>query len=93
MANLCVVLHLIGYKRNPNIKNKLVVDDKVSDVVRKIFEMYDNGVGSVLITKYLNDNHYLPPRAYRMTGKVIDENDFEHNWNEVASMNILKNEV
>ena len=93
MANLCVVLHLIGYKRNPNIKNKLVVDDKVSDVVRKIFEMYDNGVGSVLITKYLNDNHYLPPRAYRMTGKVIDENDFEHNWNEVAIMNILKNEV
>ena len=39
MANLCVVLHLIGYKRNTNIKNKLVVDDKVSDVVRKILDI------------------------------------------------------
>ena len=82
-----------GYKRHSSIKNKLVIDEKVADVVRKIFEMYDNGVGSVLITKYLNDNHYLPPRAYRQIGKVIDENDFEHNWNEVAIMAMLKNEV
>lgn len=82
-----------GYKRNPNIKNKLIIDEKVADVVRKIFEMYDNGIGSVLITKYLNDNHYLPPRAYRQIGKVIDENDFEHNWNEAQIMIMLKNEV
>lgn len=82
-----------GYKRNPSIKNKLIVDENVANVVRKIFEMYDNGIGSVLIVKYLNDNNYLPPKAYRQTGKVVDENDFKHKWNEVAIMNILKNEV
>lgn len=82
-----------GYKRHPSMKNKIIVDENVADVVKKIFEMYDNGVGSVLITRYLNENHYLPPRAYRKTGKIIDANDLEHTWNEVAIMNILRNEV
>ena len=49
-----------GYKRHPTIKNKLVIDNNVAYVVRKIFDMYDNGVGSVLIKKYLDDNHYNP---------------------------------
>ena len=81
-----------GYKRHPTIKNKLVIDNNVAYVVRKIFDMYDNGVGSVLIKKYLDDNHYNPPKVYRQTGLVQNENGTK-TWNEVAIMNILQNEV
>lgn len=81
-----------GYKRHPTIKNKLVIDNNVAYVVRKIFDMYDNGVGSVLIKKYLDDNHYNPPKVYRQTGLVQNENETK-TWNEVGIMNILQNEV
>lgn len=81
-----------GYKRHPSIKNKLVIDYNVAHVVKKIFEMYDNGVGSSNIVKYLNQNHYLPPRCYRQIGKVQDET-CENQWNEVAIMDMLRNEV
>ncbi len=81
-----------GYKRHPTIKNKLIIDNNVAYVVRKIFDMYDNGVGSILIKKYLDENHYNPPRVYRQTGLVQDENGVK-TWHEVAIMNILQNEV
>ena len=82
-----------GYKRHPTIKNKLIVDEQVRNVVEKIFEMYANGHGSVEIVNYLNSNKYLSPTGYRKTGLVQDENKINYNWNEVTLYNMLKNEV
>ena len=82
-----------GYKKHPTIKNKLIIDDHVRDIVEKIFDMYANGHGSVEIVTYLNSNHYLAPTGYRKTGIVQDENKIEYNWNEVTLCNMLKNEV
>ena len=82
-----------GYKMHPNIKNKLIVDEKVRDVIEKIFCMYANGHGSSEIVKYLNNHQYLSPTGYRKTGIVQDENKTNYNWNEVTLCNILKNEV
>ncbi len=91
--NICVVFQHIGYKRHPNIKNKLVIDENVADIVRKIFDMYANEHGSVEIVNYLNIHHYLSPTGYRKTGVVQDENKTNYNWNEVTLCNMLKNEV
>ena len=91
--NICVVFQHIGYKRHPSIKNKLVIDENVADIVRKIFDMYANEHGSVEIVNYLNNHHYLSPTGYRKTGVVQDENKTNYNWNEVTLCNILKNEV
>ena len=82
-----------GYKKHPNIKNKLVVDRKVQSVVEKIFNMYAHGHGSSEIVNYLNSNQYLSPSGYRKTGIVQGENKAEYNWNEVTLCNMLKNEV
>ena len=82
-----------GYKKHPSIKNKLVVDNKVKNVVEKIFDMYSNGHGSKEIVNYLNNNKYLSPSGYRKTGVVQDENKIGYNWNEVTLCNMLKNEV
>ncbi len=92
-VNICVVHQHIGYKRHPNIKNKLVIDENVADIVRKIFDMYANGHGTVEIVNYLNIHHYLSPTGYRKTGLVQDENKTNYDWNEVTLCNMLKNEV
>ena len=63
-----------GYRRHPSIKNKLIIDEQVKDVVEKIFDMYANSHGSVEIVKFLNSNKYLSPTGYRKTGIVQDEN-------------------
>ena len=63
-----------GYKRHPTIKNKLIIDEQVRDIVEKIFDMYTNGHGSVEIVKFLNSNKYLSPTGYRKTGIVQNEN-------------------
>ncbi len=82
-----------GYKRHPTIKNKLIVDEQVKDIVEKIFDMYANGHGSSEIVNYLNNSKYLSPTGYRKTGIVQDENKTSYNWNEVTLCNMLKNEV
>lgn len=93
MESICVVFQHIGYKRHPSIKNKLIIDDNVKDVVEKIFDMYANGQGSVEIVNYLNTNKYLSPTGYRKTSVIQDENKTNYDWNEVTLCNMLKNEV
>ena len=82
-----------GYKRHPSIKNKLIIDEQVRNVVEKIFNMYANGHGSSEIVNFLNLNKYLSPAGYRKTGRIRDENKTNYNWNEVTLCNMLKNEV
>ncbi len=93
MENIYVVFQHIGYKRHPSIKNKLIIDEQVKDIVEKIFDMYVNGHGSVEIVQFLNKNNYLSPTGYRKTRIVQDENKSNYNWNEVTLCNMLKNEV
>lgn len=93
MANIYVVFQHIGYKRHPSIKNKLIIDEQVKDIVEKIFDMYAKGQGSVEIVNFLNTNKYLSPTGYRKTGIIQDENKTNYDWNEVTLCNMLKNEV
>lgn len=93
MESIYVVRQHIGYKRHPSIKNKLIIDEQVKDIVKKIFDMYANGHGSVEIVSYLNSRKYLSPTGYRKTGLVQDENKINYDWNEVTLCNMLKNEV
>ncbi len=79
--NIYVAFQLIGYKRHPSIKNKLVIDENVADIVRKIFDMYANGHGTVEIVNYLNNNHYLSPTGYRKIGLVQFNNENFTNQN------------
>lgn len=82
-----------GYKRHPTIKNKLIIDEQVRNVVEKIFDMYVNGHGSVDIVNFLNSNKYLSPSGYRKTGIIQDENKTGYNWNEITLCSMLRNEV
>ena len=57
--------------------------------------MAENGIGSKLIVKYLNDNYYLSPSGYRKTNIVqdVDNKYCQYKWNAVTVSAILNNEV
>lgn len=91
--NIYVVHQHIGYKKDLTNKNKLVIDNNVADVVRKIFDMYVNGTGSKLIVEYLNRNQYLSPSGYRKTGIIQNKNKMNYFWNATTVCDMLRNEV
>jgi site-specific DNA recombinase len=66
-----------GY-RIDKITGNIIVNDEQTLIVRKIFEMYNDGYGSVQIANWLNDNGISPaiPGAH---------------WNHYAILYILKN--
>lgn len=54
-----------GYKKDPENKNHLIVDEEAANVVRIIFEMYAAGNTYLEIAKHLNDCGYLIPSEYK----------------------------
>ena len=59
-----------GYRKDPQDHNRLLVDPPAAEVVRRIFTLYESGVGKVGIAKELNAAHIPCPSEYkRLTGE------------------------
>ncbi len=54
-----------GYMKDPENKNRLIIDPVAAEVVKKIFELYISGLGYYKIAKYLNDNDISTPSVYK----------------------------
>ena len=54
-----------GYKRDPENKNHLVIDEEAAQTVRQIFELALAGLGEVNISKELRRRRILKPAAYK----------------------------
>lgn len=54
-----------GYRKDPQNKNALVVDQEAAAVVRDIFNMFLDGMSKNAIVHYLNDHGVLCPAAYK----------------------------
>ena len=54
-----------GYIKDPNNKNKLLIDPVASEVVKEIFELFKSGVGYYNIAKHLNEKGILTPSNYK----------------------------
>ncbi len=54
-----------GYLRDPDDKNSLIIDPVASEIVKKIFELYNNGWGYYKIICYLNDERIPSPYDYK----------------------------
>ena len=53
-----------GYRRDPEDKNHLLIDEPAAEVVRRIFQMVVDGMGSVAIAERLTADRVLIPSAY-----------------------------
>lgn len=55
-----------GYKRNPDDKNKLLIEPETAGVVRRIFSLALSGYGAIYIARLLTQEKILTPAAYKL---------------------------
>ena len=87
-----------GYKIDSNNNNKLIIDDDVCDIVKKIFFLYLKGYGYMGIAKYLNDNKIPSPSYYKyLRGiklNIVSKKARDNiKWSSNSVKSILTNEI
>lgn len=56
-----------GYLKDPDNKNKIIVDEEAARIVKRIFEMYLGGMGLTTIAYTLNEEGVPNPSRYKKT--------------------------
>ncbi len=75
-------------------KKVLVPEEGTSDVVRKIYELFDCGNSITEIISYLYGQHIHRPKEYRSTGHIYCSNgEFLKQWSFTTISTILTNHV
>ena len=88
-----------GYIKDPNDKHKLIIDETVADIVRKIFDWNVNeGLGKIAICHKLNNLGILNPTGHKKIelGQNYENYGIQDNiyaWTPSTIRNILNNEV
>ncbi|MCL1924263.1 MAG: recombinase family protein [Defluviitaleaceae bacterium] len=85
-----------GYKKNPDNKHQLIIDDIPANIIRLIFEMYANGRGYRAIAIHLNNQGILSPIEYKkQTGSnfICSTAKDKTLWTTDTIRNMLKNET
>lgn len=83
-----------GYKKDPNNKNKVIVDRNVSDIVVKIFQMYREGNTKKQICDYLNKNSITTPLKYKEeTTNYKNPNKKIYIWSSSMISKILRDRI
>ncbi len=80
-----------GYKRSKENNKVLVIDEYAASIVRRIFELKDNGKTNGMIAKILTSEGIEPPDVYRK--KKIKVTMTTHLWKESSIKRILCNEA
>lgn len=80
---------LYGYRKDPENKNRLLVDDEAAAVVRQIFTWYLSGHGPQHIARLLNDRGIDSPARHRQPASFAGTGL----WNKATVCRILHNEM
>ena len=82
-----------GYKKDPNNKNKLIIDDEAAKVVKRIFEMRVNGIANEKIMRILNDEKISCPAKYKAESGLNykNVNVIYYVWRSETIKDILRN--
>lgn len=83
-----------GYMKDPNNKNKILVDKNVSGIVVKIFQMYRFGKTKKQICDYLNENNIATPLKYKEeTTNYRNPNKRCYIWSSCMITKILRDRI
>lgn len=85
-----------GYQKDPESKNRLIVDEEAAGVVESIFRMAANGWRTSDIAKKLNEDGVPTPSVYRcMKNPHLDINNYSkrREWTSVIICKMLRNSV
>ena len=80
-----------GYKKDPNDKEKWIIDDEAATTVRRIFEMFANGVRMPEIARKLTQEKVETPTLYNMKHgiKIRRTSEFPEIWSNATIKGIL----
>lgn len=86
-----------GYRKDPDVKGHLLVNEDTAPVVRLIFSLCAEGKGPKVIANILREKQILKPTAYRYQtggkyGATTDTEDI-YGWNDRTVAGILDNEI
>ena len=86
-----------GYEKDPQNKNRLVVDEYAGNIVRQVFSLYKDGLSVSRISERLNELGVMSPMEYKRSKGIHFESPFktgtEAKWSYLAVKRILTNEV
>ena len=81
-----------GYQKDPQNKNRLIVEDKGAVIVRRIFEMAKEDLGSVKICNVLNDEGVPTPLNHRKK-LLYGIEPASDRWGSATVISILRNRI
>jgi len=88
-----------GYRKDPNNKNSLIIDPLAAHIVKKIFNLYKNGIGINKIVQILNKDQVPNPLFYKqINGEKINPNPEKKTpkrylWSPSTVSSILHNQT
>ena len=87
---------LYGYRKDPDQKGHLIIDEEAARVVREIFTLFSQGHGKTAIARLLNDRGIPNPTEYkRLHGLRYQQPKTNHGtlWKYGTIADMLTNEI
>lgn len=87
---------LYGYKKDPDQKGHLIIDEEAAAVVREVFTLFSQGYGKTAIARLLNDRGIPNPTEYkRLKGLRYQQPKAKNStlWKYFAISDMLTNEI
>lgn len=84
-----------GYLKSPEDKHRLIIDEEIAPIVRKIYELKAGGMGTAAIARLLTAEGIPNPNKYRYDKGIVFSERLSKNepWQTQAVKNILANPV
>ena len=87
---------LYGYKKDPEQKGHLIIDEEAAAVVREVFTLFSQGYGKTAIARMLNDRGIPNPTEYkRLHGLRYQQPKMKNStlWKYYAISDMLENQI
>lgn len=87
---------LYGYKKDPDKKGHLIIDEEAAEIVREVFTLFSQGYGKTAIARMLNDRGVPNPTEYkRLHGLRYQQPKKKQStlWKYYAISDMLINEI
>lgn len=87
---------LYGYKKDPDQKGHLIIDEEAAKVVREVFTLFSQGYGKTAIARILNDKGIPNPTEYKRLHDLRYKQPRTQNstlWKYFAISDMLINEI
>jgi len=87
---------LYGYKKDPDQKGHLIIDEEAAAVVREVFTLFSQGCGKTAIARILNDRGIPNPTEYKRLHGLRYQQPKRKNstlWKYSTIADMLENEM